>query len=583
MPITRRCVLLTSTLGLPGAALARPKMAAPRVDAAVSQLPTLESLIAEIMKRTRVPGMSVGVVSRGRIIYLKGFGVRQVGSAELVDADTVFALASLSKPLATTVIAGLVGDGVVSWDDKIVGRMPEFAMGDPWVTGEITLRDMLCHRSGLPDHAGDLLEDIGYGRDEILRRLRYVRPTGAFRASYAYTNFGFTAAAIAAARASGKSWEDLCRGRLYRPLGMSNTSSRYADLAARANRAFGHVRRNDVWVVGPQREPDAQAPAGGASSSARDMAAWLQLQLARGVFEGREIMRASALDETHRPQIATDAADPATAAPSFYGLGWDIGYSEHPFVHWGHSGAFSMGASTCVNILPAEQLGIVALSNASPVGAPEAVCRSFIDLVTRGKIERDWLTLFGGVFAAMNEPTYGRDADYNAPPLGASPPATLSTYVGDYQNDLYGPLYITQDASVLHLSVGKGRDSYPLRSLEMCSPSNLVERMPLASPHCDLLSMRRGRLRACSSNISTRQARDAFSAVEGEFPRSHLYLPAYEPRGARRVQSCSPSGSPGGPRALRRTRPAFSGRRRRGALSAALMRWRGPSGGPPIV
>lgn len=165
-------------------------------------------------------------------------------------------------------------------------------------------------------------------------------------------------------------------------------------------------------------------------------------------------MRASAPDETHRPQIATDAADPATAAPSFYGLGWDIGYSEHPFVQWGHSGAFSMGATTCVNILPAEQLGIVALSNASPVGAPEAVCRIFIDLVTRRKIERDWLTFFGDVFAAMNEPTYGRDADYNAPPLGASPPAALSAYVGAYQNDLHGPLSITQDASILRLSVG---------------------------------------------------------------------------------------------------------------------------------
>jgi CubicO group peptidase (beta-lactamase class C family) len=465
MWVTRRRALLTPALGLllPGAAQARRKPAAPQAGAAEDHLAALEGVVAATLRRTGIPGMSVAVVSQGRIAYLKGFGVRQARSAEPVDADTVFALASLSKPLAATVIAGLVGDGVVSWDDKIVARVPEFAMSDPWVTREITIRDMLCHRSGLPDHAGDLLEDIGYGRDEILHRLRYVRPTGAFRASYAYTNFGFTVAAVAAARAAGKSWEDLCSERLYRPLGMSSASSRYADLAGRANRALGHVRRDGVWIVGPQREPDAQAPAGGASSSARDMARWLQLLLARGAVEGRRIIVGAALDETHRPQIATGAVDPATAAPTFYGLGWDIGYGERPLVHWGHSGAFSMGASTCVTILPAEQIAIVALTNASPVGAPEAVCRSFVDLVMRGKIERDWLTLFGGIFAKMDEPTYGRDADYNARPTGAPAPAALSACAGTYLNELYGPLSIKQDANALSLSVGEGQGPYAMR------------------------------------------------------------------------------------------------------------------------
>jgi CubicO group peptidase (beta-lactamase class C family) len=465
MPITRRRVLLTTAAGLlaPPVAQARQKTASRRVDPVDEHTRALESIIAAVMKRTGVPGMSVAVVSRGRVAYLRGFGVRRVGFVEPVDADTVFALASLSKPIASTVVAALVGDGAISWDDRIVARLPEFALNDPWVTREVTLRDMLCHRSGLPDHAGDLLEDIGYDRDEIIRRLRYVKLSGAFRASYAYTNFGFTVGALAAARAAGKSWEDLCSDRIYRPLGMSSTSSRYADFTARTNRAFGHVRRGDDWVVGTQRDPDAQAPAGGVSSSARDTAAWLQLQLARGAFEGREIVAAPALDDTHRPQIISGSADPAKAAPSFYGLGWDIGYAENPLVHWGHSGAFSMGASTCVNILPSEQLGIIALSNSAPVGAPEAVCRSFIDLVRTGKIERDWLTLFGGVFAKMEEPGYGRDRDYNSPPNGAAPPAALSAYVGTYVNDLYGPLTISQDTNTLRLSVGRGKAPYAVR------------------------------------------------------------------------------------------------------------------------
>ena len=461
MAITRRSAIISSALGLlaPGAAQARGK-AATGADAVERHLPALDRIVAETMKKTGVPGMSVAVVSGDRVVYLKGVGVRRAGAAAPVDADTVFALASLSKPVATTVIAGLVSDGVVSWDDRIVQHDPDFALSDPWVTREITLRDMLCHRSGLPDHGGDLLEDIGYGRNEVLHRLRYIKPSGAFRASYAYTNFGFTAAAVAAARAAGKSWEALSSERLYRRLGMSSTSSRYADLAARANRAFGHVRRNRAWVVGEQRDPDAQSPAGGVSSSARDMAAWLRLQLARGTFGGEEIMKAAAIDETHRPQIVTAPADPATAAPTFYGLGWNVSYNERPLVHLGHSGAFALGAATCVNLLPERRLGIIALSNSSPVGAPEAICRSFLDLVSNGKIERDWLTLFGGAFAKMEEPTYGRDADYAKPPIGAAPSAALSAYVGAYKNDLYGPIEITLDINALSARLGPVNTPY---------------------------------------------------------------------------------------------------------------------------
>lgn len=322
MAMTRRRAILTSALALaaPGAARALPRSAT-HGDAVEKHLPALDRIVAEAMRKTGAPGMSVAVVSRDRVVYLKGFGVRRAGDAERVDADTVFALASLSKPLATTVVAGLVGDGVVSFDDKIIRHLPGFAMSDPWITKEITLRDMFCHRSGLPDHGGDLLEDIGYGRDEILRRLRFVKPAGSFRASYAYTNYGFTAAAVAAAKAAGQSWEELSADRLYRRIGMSSTTSRQAEFMARVNRASGHRSRDGRWVVGEQREPDAQSPAGGASSSARDMAAWLRLQLARGMFDGREVVAGAALDETHRPQIATEAVDPATAAAPFYGLG----------------------------------------------------------------------------------------------------------------------------------------------------------------------------------------------------------------------------------------------------------------------
>jgi CubicO group peptidase (beta-lactamase class C family) len=166
----------------------------------------------------------------------------------------------VSKPLAATVIASLVSDGLVRWDDSVISHDPGFQMSDPWVTREVTLRDFFCHHSGLPDHAGDLLEDMGYDRATILYCLRYQRPDSSFRSRYAYTNFGLTEAAVAAAKAAGKSGEDLCEQRLYRVLDMKSTSSRHTDFIAKENRAHFHVPINGKWVAKYDRDPDAQSP-----------------------------------------------------------------------------------------------------------------------------------------------------------------------------------------------------------------------------------------------------------------------------------------------------------------------------------
>ena len=168
-------------------------------------LAELDTLADQTVIKTGVPGMAIAVVYKDQVRYLKGFGVRQTGKDEPVDADTVFQLASVSKPVASTVVAALVGDGVARWDDPIIEHDPRFQMYDSWVTREVTLRDMFTHRSGLPAFAGDLLEDMGYGREAILYRLRYQKPASSFRSEYAYTNFGLTEAAVAAARAAGKS------------------------------------------------------------------------------------------------------------------------------------------------------------------------------------------------------------------------------------------------------------------------------------------------------------------------------------------------------------------------------------------
>jgi CubicO group peptidase (beta-lactamase class C family) len=225
-----------------------------QVTRAVQQL---EKLAQQKIQENAVPGLAIAVVFQDKVVYAKGFGLRDVNTKAPVDADTVFQLASVSKPIGSTVVAELVGEGKITWDSKLNALDPTFEMSDPWVTREITVRDMYAHRSGLPDHAGDLLEDIGFTRAEILFRLRYQHPDSSFRSHYAYTNFGMTEGAVAAVKPYGLEWEEACARKVYKPLGMTSTSSRYADFIARENKALGHVLVNGKWEQKFKRDPDA--------------------------------------------------------------------------------------------------------------------------------------------------------------------------------------------------------------------------------------------------------------------------------------------------------------------------------------
>jgi CubicO group peptidase (beta-lactamase class C family) len=441
--------------------VATPEVTEENVKAA---LPTLATLAEQTLQKTGVPGMAIAIVYQDKVAYLKGFGVRVVGKPETVDADTVFQLASVSKPLASTVVAALITGGQITWDSRIADLDPTFQMYDPWVTRAITLRDLFAHRSGLPDHAGDLLEDLGYSRDEILSRLRHQKPDSSFRGQYAYTNFGLTAAAVAAARAMGKTWEDVATEKLYKPLGMTRTSSRYADFAAAPNHAHLHVPVDGTWVGKHTRDPDAQSPAGGVSSSARDMAQWLRLQLGNGRVDGKQIIDAEALAETHRPQIISQAPhNPATDRAGFYGLGWNVNYDDRSEVRLSHSGAFNLGAATAVVLLPADALGIVVLTNGYPIGVPEAVSKSIVELVLNGKVEKDWLEVFRPLVAELFKPDYGMAIDYREPPAQPSPALASNAYVGNYRNAFFGELAIVAGKAGPVLQLGPHKTPFPLQ------------------------------------------------------------------------------------------------------------------------
>ncbi|OMC49624.1 serine hydrolase [Mycobacterium sp. IS-1264] len=431
-----------------------------RIDDAVAKV---DGLVNDLMKNSGVPGMAVAIVHGGKALYTKGFGVKDAskgdGQANKVDADTVFQLASISKSVGATVVAHEVTDNVIGWDTPVVSKLPWFELSDPYVTSHVTVADLYSHRSGLPDHAGDRLEDLDYDRRQTLERLRYL-PLAPFRISYAYTNFGLTAAAEAVAAAAGKPWADLSDEVLYRPLGMASTSSRFADFLARPNRAVNHVKVGDKWEPRFQRDPDPQSPAAGVSSSVNDMARWLTMLLANGTYNGQRITSPEALLPAVTPQAVSRPPATPKSRGSFYGHGFAVSVNSSGRTTYSHSGAFTLGESTNFVVMPSEDLAIIALTNAAPYGVPETLTAQFMDLVQYGQIREDWASVYKNAIAPINNPEGSLVG--KKPPDNPAQARPLSDYVGTYANDYWGPAIVSEHDGALQLELGPKNQKFAL-------------------------------------------------------------------------------------------------------------------------
>lgn len=417
------------------------------VDKAVA---ALDGIATDLMRKTGVPGMAIAVVERGKIAYAKGFGVRDIRTKKPVDPQTVFQLASVSKSLASTVVAGAVGHGVVKWSDPVSKYIPGFTLKDPYVGSHVTIADMFAHRSGLPDHAADNLEDLGYTRAQVLAKLAFenLQP---WRITYNYTNFGLTAGAEAVANAEHTSWEQLSHDVLYGPLGMTATSSRYSDFMNRPDRASLHVKVGGQWKES-SRDPDPQSPAGGASSNVLDLAKWMILEIDNGAYGGKQMIARDPLLQTRLPHMmAGPLASPVSRA-NFYGYGMNVNYDAAGRLHLSHSGAFAKGASTAYEMLPSAKLGIVVLTNGIPMGVPESITKMFYDIVEFGTLQIDWYAAYAPVFAQMLAPS-GKLAG-KTPPAHPLASQALQSYAGTYANEYYGPATISANAATLTMTYG---------------------------------------------------------------------------------------------------------------------------------
>jgi CubicO group peptidase (beta-lactamase class C family) len=428
-------------------------------DSIEQALDALPGLAKTTLERTGVPGLAVAVVQGGETVFAEGYGVKSLGSDDAVNADTVFQIASVSKSVGATVVATQVSAGVVEWSTPVAELLPDFTLADPWVTKHVTVGDLYSHRSGLPAEAGDDLEVVGYDRDYVLSHLVY-EPLDPFRAIYNYANFGMTAGAEAVAAAAGSSWEDLAEDALFEPLGMTSTSARYEDFLARGNRATIHAKVGDSFKALYERNPDAQSPAGGISSNVNDLAKWMQLILADGVFNGKQLIEPDALVPALSAQMITGPIASPTQRTGQYGFGFGVGVQPSGRVSLSHSGAFVLGAATSFMMLPELDIGIIVLTNAGPVGAAEAVAAQFMDLVQFGSITRDWITDYAAALAPYYAPA--GDLVGKARPEAPAAPQPLQHYVGEYHNDYFGPATVRVIGDRLVVELGPADYRLPL-------------------------------------------------------------------------------------------------------------------------
>ncbi len=258
---------------------------------------TLDEKLKEIdayAEKTRadwnVPGIAIAIVKDDKVVFAKGYGVRELNKPERVDENTLFAIASNSKAFTTASLAILVDEKKLDWDDKVVKYLPEFQLYNQYVTSELTIGDLVSHRSGLDTFSGDLLwYETKYNSDEILRRVRFLKPKSSFRSSFGYQNLMFIAAGRIVEKVSGKTWAQFVAERILTPIGMSNTNTCVLDYKTGDNVAVPHNESGGKLRALPQGVVDGAAGAVRLNSSVVDVAKWLRLQLGRGKFEGKQI------------------------------------------------------------------------------------------------------------------------------------------------------------------------------------------------------------------------------------------------------------------------------------------------------
>jgi len=399
-----------------------------------------DEYVNKALKDWEVPGLAIAIVKNDQVVFAKGYGVRKLGDPTPVDEKTLFAIGSSSKAFTSASIAMLMDEGKLKWDDPAAKYLPGFQLFDPYVTRELTVRDLLSHRSGL--ERGDFLwYGTSYSRDEIVQRVRYLKPSWSFRSRFGYQNIMYLAAGQIVAGVSGARWDDFIRDRIFKPLGMTSSSTSINDLKNASDVATPHAKIDARVESIPWRNIDNIAPAGSINSNVVDMAQWLRLQLGEGVYKGQRLISSGAAKEMHTAQTVIRLEPPWTLFYSDahflnYGLGWFL--HDHRGRKAVEHGGNIDGMSALVAMIPEEKLGLVILTNMNGTPLPGALANRIYDLYL-GVQPRDYSADSLKAYTALLE--QGKQAQKKieeARVKGTSPSLALDQYEGTYKDEMYG-------------------------------------------------------------------------------------------------------------------------------------------------
>lgn len=425
----------------------------------------LEADVTRAMRTFDVPGIAIAIVKDGKVVTAQGFGVRKLGHPDKVDGKTIFEIASNSKGFTAAALAMLVDEGKLAWDDPVIKHMPDFRMYDSYVTGEMTVRDLLVHRSGLGLGAGDLLwwPTTTFTTDEIIHKLRYVKPATSFRSAYAYDNLLYIVAGKLIAQKMGMSWGDAMRERILKPLGMNNTTTSLEGNAAFTNVAGAHSKIAGKATLVKQVPVSNAIGAVGINTGAEDIAKWMIALLDGGKVPGsdKRLFSEKQSREMWTAQTPIRIMDPkpalAATRPNYfaYGLGFQLrDYKGRTLAM--HGGALQ-GFYSRVVMVPQEKLGIAILTNAESGGAMSALQYRILDHYLKAQ-PSDWIKLVSDVEAETHAKEMAKLNHESATRNKGAPSLPIAAYDGDYEDAWYGTVSIKPVGGKRVMSFSKSPD-----------------------------------------------------------------------------------------------------------------------------
>jgi len=443
---------------IPVIALAAAVLAAASNAGAQEPNQAFDAYVAKAVQDWQAPGLAIAVVKDGRIVFAKGYGVREVGKPEAFDTSTVSAIASTTKAMTALAIAMLVDEGKVKWDDPVTKYLPSFQLYDPYATREVTVRDLLTHRAGL-GNADYLWAAADFPTSEIIPRLRLIKPDYSIRSSFVYQNVMYITAGEVIAAASGMPWSRFVQTRIFDPLGMRSTYPLASLVPKSATAATPHWRYGADTILAIRRDQArAIGPAGDVWSSVADMSKWMIFLLDSARANGKRFLKPSTFAELFTPQVMVppDEFYPTAALTkphwTTYGLGWFQHDYRGRMLDF-HTGSLN-GFVAIIGLVPDERFGVYILSNRDHVEIRHALMYKAIDTFL-GNPPRDWSRELLALYNARREAGNAARIAAEAKRIkGTKPTLSLSKYAGVYEDALLGRVTIAESAGKLRIDAG---------------------------------------------------------------------------------------------------------------------------------